>query len=75
MVEMSFHTTGRERSPRMSHRSAMARKPTNTTTNIPTNLTLTDPANVAPVKDNQNHQEVVKALAIFILKKLKQNYY
>jgi len=40
----------------------MARKPTNTTTNIPTNLTLTDPAKVSPVEDNQNHQEVVKAL-------------
>ncbi len=55
----------------MSHKSAMARKPTNTTTNIPTNLTLTDPAKVAPVADNQNHQEVVKALTeVSNLKKL-----
>jgi hypothetical protein len=57
-----MHTTGRERSPRISQRSAMARNPTRKTTKTPTNLTATEPTNMAPVADSQNHQGKLKAL-------------
>lgn len=58
------HTTGRERSPRISQRSAMARNPTRKTTKTPTNFTATEPTNMAPVADSQNHQGKLKALRL-----------
>lgn len=55
-------TTGRDISPRISHRSTIARMPTKMTTNTPTNFTLTVQASVTPTVDNQTHHCQVKAL-------------
>lgn len=49
-------------SPRISHKSAMARKPTNITIKMPTNLTLTEPANIVPEADSQHHHCSVNGL-------------
>lgn len=61
-LKEAVYTTGRERSPRISHKSEIARNPTRITTKTPTNLTLTEPANIDPIAESQNHQEKLKGL-------------
>ena len=55
------HTTGWDKSPKMSHRSAMTLNPTKMTTKRPTNLTDTEPVSMTPTVDSQNHQLSEKA--------------
>lgn len=48
-------TTGLDKSPKVSQRSAIVINPTSKTTKRPTNLTEIQQANIVPVKANQNH--------------------